>query len=384
MSLTNNTGSRVSTKRGTPDWPVRSRELGKQDDPRKKIPEKGERKTKERKKGKTSPKGKEEATVIRDEHEVNLFLECLVSINQPPTAINQPTQRKSTRHSQSTTPSPSTQTERATRRNNSTLLTDNQQQERDGRSAPRALLVNDENVNFEAWQDELRAGHTTHVQYHDWRSERTDDNRRLVREAAATEEQNRDKRLLANSLVGWGNGLNRTITTKVVMSKDKETSTQLQKSPSPTPAEEQQRDPMTSSERPLLSSLAPPGTPLLPGTVTTFPQDFNAEGTESDRSDASLGTDAGLDPTNRSFGTEAEMELDYDGTSSEEERPIPSDQSVPTEPINQSIQPMTTEPINQSIQPVTVETSTKTFNPPVHMRRTRSQSTPQVRMKMKP
>ena len=34
MSLTKNTGSRVSTKRGTPDWPVRSRELGKQDGPR--------------------------------------------------------------------------------------------------------------------------------------------------------------------------------------------------------------------------------------------------------------------------------------------------------------------------------------------------------------
>ena len=33
LSLTNNTGSRVLTKRGTPDWPVRSRELGKQDGP---------------------------------------------------------------------------------------------------------------------------------------------------------------------------------------------------------------------------------------------------------------------------------------------------------------------------------------------------------------
>ena len=33
LSLTNNTGSRVSTKRGTPDWPVRSRELGRQDAP---------------------------------------------------------------------------------------------------------------------------------------------------------------------------------------------------------------------------------------------------------------------------------------------------------------------------------------------------------------
>ena len=33
LSLTNNTGSRVLIKRGTPDWPVRSRELGRQDAP---------------------------------------------------------------------------------------------------------------------------------------------------------------------------------------------------------------------------------------------------------------------------------------------------------------------------------------------------------------
>ena len=33
LSLTTNTGSRVLTKRGTPDWPVRSRELGRQDAP---------------------------------------------------------------------------------------------------------------------------------------------------------------------------------------------------------------------------------------------------------------------------------------------------------------------------------------------------------------
>ncbi len=33
LSLTNNTGSRVLTKRGTPDWPVRSRELRRQDAP---------------------------------------------------------------------------------------------------------------------------------------------------------------------------------------------------------------------------------------------------------------------------------------------------------------------------------------------------------------
>ncbi len=235
--------------------------------------------------------------MIRDEPERNLFLECLQSINQPPTATDQPERRRSTRHSQSTpspstqtenpkgkeecqetlnqqstrqstrfpqstTPSPSTHAERATRRNNPALLTDNQQQGRNGRFTVQTSQVNCENVNFGAWQDELRAGHTKHVQYHDWLSERTEDNRRLIREAAAVEEQNSGKRLLANSLAGWGNGLNRTTTTRVVMSKDKETSTQLQnvagKSPSPAPAEEQQRNPMTSSERPLLSSLTPP------------------------------------------------------------------------------------------------------------------------------
>ncbi len=108
LSLTNNTGSRVLTKRGTPDWPVRSRELGRQDIPKeKKTPERGERK-----KRKASPKKKEKATVIRDEPERNLFLECLQSINQPPTATDPPERRRSARHSQSTpsnsTPSPST------------------------------------------------------------------------------------------------------------------------------------------------------------------------------------------------------------------------------------------------------------------------------------
>ncbi len=33
LSLTNNMGFRVLTKRETPDWPVRSRELGRQDAP---------------------------------------------------------------------------------------------------------------------------------------------------------------------------------------------------------------------------------------------------------------------------------------------------------------------------------------------------------------
>jgi hypothetical protein len=64
-----------------------------------KTPDKGEKKAKERKAGKKSPKGKEEATVIRDEPEVNLFLECLQSINKPPTANHQPEQRRSLRRS---------------------------------------------------------------------------------------------------------------------------------------------------------------------------------------------------------------------------------------------------------------------------------------------
>ncbi len=69
----------------------------------KKTHEKGERKTR-----KKSPKGREEATVIRDEPERNLFLECLLSVNQPPTATDPPERRRSARQSQST-PSPSTQ-----------------------------------------------------------------------------------------------------------------------------------------------------------------------------------------------------------------------------------------------------------------------------------
>ncbi len=58
---------------------------GKMPPKEKKTPGRGERK-----KRKKSPKGKEEATVIRDEPERNLFLECLQSINQPPTATDPP------------------------------------------------------------------------------------------------------------------------------------------------------------------------------------------------------------------------------------------------------------------------------------------------------
>ena len=207
-------------------------------------------------------------------------------------------------------------------------------------------------MNFGEWQVELAAGHTSHVKYHDWLDERIRDNRRLTREAEALEEeQQRDKRLLAKLMQGWGNGLNKTTISKATMSKDKETRSPLrivdEESSAPAPAEEQLKDPTTSADGPLLSDSIPPGTPLLPGTVTTFPQDFNQEGTESDRSDLSIGSNAGVDPTSKSFGSDADMELDYNGTSSEEESPTSKDQPMTTEP--KGTPPGLTEPINQSI-----------------------------------
>ena len=139
-------------------------------------------------------------------------------------------------------------------------------------------------MNFQEWLGELAAGHTSHTKYIEWLTERIDDNRRLTREAAA-EEQQRDKRLLAG-LAGWDKGLNRATTSKVVMSKDKQAVTPersvAEVAPAPAPAEKQQRDPTASIEGPLLSGLVPPDSPLLPGTVTKFPQEFNAEGTESE------------------------------------------------------------------------------------------------------
>ena len=115
-------------------------------------------------------------------------------------------------------------------------------------------------MNFEEWQVELAAGHTSHAQYHDWLDERIADNRRLTREAAA-EEQKRDKRLLANSLQGWGQGLNQPPRIKVVMSKDGETITQQPRveetPPLPATGEQPQRDPHTSTDGPLLSGLVP-------------------------------------------------------------------------------------------------------------------------------
>ncbi len=67
MSLSNNTGSRVSTKRGTPDWPVRPVNLASKMAPKEKTL------VKEKARKRKSPKGKEKATVIREESEVNLF-----------------------------------------------------------------------------------------------------------------------------------------------------------------------------------------------------------------------------------------------------------------------------------------------------------------------
>ena len=202
-------------------------------------------------------------------------------------------------------------------------------------------------MNFEEWQVELAEGHTQHTKYHDWLTERIDDNRRLERDAAA-EEQKKDRRLLANSLPGWGNGLFREATSKVVMSGDKQVVTDM--TPARAPAEEQQREQMTSTDGPLLS--------------------------ESDRSDVSLGSDAGVDPTNKSFGSDADVEVDYDGTSSEEGNQNPNVQPVPAETINHIIQPEMTSPINQnnqldkpatinqSIQPVSIETNDQTIQPP--------------------
>ena len=143
---------------------------GKMPPKEKKTPE-GE----ERKKRKKSSKGKEQATVIRDEPERNLFLESLQSINQPPTATDPPERRRSARHSQSTishsTPSPSTRaaspksTKQST--NDSTNLKHVQQPGGSGRFTIHTTLKDGKNVNFQEWLDELAAGHTSHAKYID-------------------------------------------------------------------------------------------------------------------------------------------------------------------------------------------------------------------------
>jgi hypothetical protein len=149
-----------------------------------------------------------------------------------------------------------------------------------------------------------------------------------------------------------GQGLNQPPRMKVVMSKNGETITQQPRveetPPLPASGEQQQRDPHTSTEGPLLSGLVPPGSLVTPGTVTKFPQDFNSEKVESDRSDPSIGSDTGVDPTRRSFGSDADMEVDYNGTSSDEESPTSKDQPMASEP--KSTQPRITEHISQSIQ----------------------------------
>ncbi len=236
--------------------------------------------------------------MIRDEPEQNLFLECLQSINQPATATEPPERRRSARHSQSTpshsTPSPST---RAASPKEKEACQHNQQstrapspkgkeecqhnQQSSGKNSPRkkgrfkihtTLNKDGLNVNFQEWLGELAAGHTSHTKYKEWLTERIDDNRQLTREAEA-EEQQRDKRLLAR-LVGWGRGLNRPTTSKVVMTKEKQTITpersDAEVAPVPAPAEKQQKDPMTSIDEPLLSGLVPPDSPLLPGTSQSF------------------------------------------------------------------------------------------------------------------
>ncbi len=149
----------------------------------------------ERKKRKQSPKGKEEATVIRDEPERNLFLESLQSINKPPTATDPPEKRRSARHSQSTsshsTPSPSTRAanpkgkevyqhnQQSTKQstNDSTILKHVQQPRGGERFTIHTTLKDGQNVNFQEWIDELAAGHTSHAKYIDWLTERIDDNR---------------------------------------------------------------------------------------------------------------------------------------------------------------------------------------------------------------
>jgi hypothetical protein len=156
------------------------------------------------------------------------------------------------------------------------------------------------------------------------------------------------------------------------MLKEKQEITPVQsvtdETPAPAPAGEQMRDPMTSTDGPLLSGLVPPDSTLLPGTVTKFPQDFNEERDESDRSNESLGTDAGVDPTHGSSGSDADNDVDYNGASSEEERRSPENQSVPGEDNQPSgARPETTEPINQPApinqQLCTLEANKKTINP---------------------
>jgi hypothetical protein len=182
--------------------------------------------------------------------------------------------------------------------------------------------------------------------------EKIDDNRRLVNEFAAREriqEQNKAKRLLANSFPGWGQGLK----TRVTMKKNEEVIAHFpheegipQSAPAPAAEQQSAAIMMTSTEGPLLSGSIPPGTPLLPGTISLFLQKFNSSKSESDGSDG-----CGLD-------------LDYGATSSDEEKPAELLLIEETLPLNN--QPEHPDP---SIQPVQAEQNIQTpsgnIQPPV-------------------
>jgi hypothetical protein len=146
------------------------------------------------------------------------------------------------------------------------------------------------------------------------------------------------------------------------MSKNAETTTHLpddedKLQPTLAPAVEQQRAPftMTSSDGPLLSRSILPGTPLLPGTNTQFPQEFNSDKSESDGSGEN-----GLD-------------LGYGATSSEDEKPIEPLPREETSPLNnqpvqtvQINQPVHTEPTNQPVQTEqNIQTPSETIKPSV-------------------
>ena len=89
------------------------------------------------------------------------------------------------------------------------------------------------------------------------------------------------------------------------------------KPPSTEPEEAATRDPILSKDGPLISGLVPPGTPLLPGTNSQFPQEFIEVDSEADTSNPSLGSPH--------VGSDT-FSLDYDATSSDEEvKPVQVD-----------------------------------------------------------
>ncbi len=116
----------------------------------------------------------------------------------------------------------------------------------------------------------------------------------------------------------------------------------------PASTAEQQSVPikMNSDEGPLLSGSIPPGTPLLPGTISQFPQEFNGSKSESDGSDG-----GGLD-------------LDYGATSGDEEKAIELNHTEETLPLDN--QPERTEPSIQAAQTEqNIQTPSGTIQSPV-------------------